>query len=306
MAVLILALAAGGRSAAGGQVGRGSLASESAGEALGGASIDHRLADSRQHPLVTSLAVTPTGTLLVGTGAGVLTSSDQGKTWTRVGGRGLPDRPVSAVAVDPENAHTLYVAVRTSGALYKSTNAGIDWHRLRGPNPRVGLTAVAVDPKDPATVYVGTDFGCTGCDVTGLFKSTNGGRTWQAAAAYVDGGCPAVAIDPINPQHVYASDGGFTVSTDGGKSWRSHGPNGVNALAIDPGNGQTVYAGTFAGVFKSTSGGRSWSVARKGLPRGANVNALVADPHKSSVVIASASGRLFKTTDAGVTWKPLN
>lgn len=188
-------------------------------------------------------------------------------------------------------------------------------------NPVTIATAIPSPVEFPLTLYAGT--------AGGVFKSTNGGVSWTAANT----GIPnveiyVVAIDPSNPDTVYAGTGFTPItcanlykSTDGGARWTATSlatavglveigqPScfaAVHALAIDPTNPLILYAGGggLNGVFKSTNGGATW--ARSGLTAGA-IYSLAIDPSNPSTIFAADAGRgLLKTTNAGAAWVPLN
>jgi hypothetical protein len=141
--------------------------------------------------------------------------------------------------------------------------AGVGVWTSNGPEGG-DIRALAIDPVTPTTLYAGT-FG-------GVFKSTDGGGSWQAMnIGLVDsfGFVPfvyALVIDPVTPTTLYAgTSGGVFKSTDGGGSWNPMNTDlidpffgfipSVSALAIDPVIPTTLYAGTGVGVFKSTDGG---------------------------------------------------
>jgi len=96
--------------------------------------------------------------------------------------------------------------------------------------------------------------------------------------------------------------------------WTSIGPDGGNAhaLAIDPQNPNIVYASTSGGVFKSVNGGANWSAANSGLPAGYFARSLAIDPRNPSTVYAGGSCTvlgscgIFKSTDGGTNWSPAN
>jgi photosystem II stability/assembly factor-like uncharacterized protein len=141
------------------------------------------------------------------------------------------------------------------------------------PNPGQ-IRSLAIDPKTPQTIYAGAISNC------GVFKSTDGGRSWVAInAGLINKNVVALAIDPSAPQTIYAGttymggiNGGVFKSTDGGSKWipiNTGMPDipTIGALAIDPSTPQTVYAATGRnGVVKSTNGGKKWFAADKGLP----------------------------------------
>lgn len=132
----------------------------------------------------------------------------------------------------------------------------------------------------------------------------------------------ALAIDPQNPNNVYAGSGepncyaankGIYDSADGGLSWidTQSGIGCLSAIVIDPQNTGTVYAGSWfnGGVNKSTDEGRTWTVISSGLPPATNfgpwVNALAIDPRNSGTLFAGAN-RVFKSIDGGANWVAMN
>jgi photosystem II stability/assembly factor-like uncharacterized protein len=177
------------------------------------------------------------------------------------------------------------------------------------------ISALAVDPQSPQTVFAGTRR-------AGLFKSTDGGGSWQPLTNGLSA-TPIVslAIAPADPQTVYAGTGlGVFKTTNGGASWRAvnEGLFGkesayererrlsegyVQTLVVDARDPETVYAGTAKrGLFKSTTGGASWQrVGGEGV--------VVVDPsdrgtiYAAGDVAAGSSTRIFKSTDAGSSWR---
>ena len=86
---------------------------------------------------------------------------------------GVPNRYVSAVAVNPRSSITVYIALAGTGSghVYKSTNGGASWTNINGNLPDIAANDIVVDPVLPNTLYVGTD--------VGVFATTNGGTTWS-------------------------------------------------------------------------------------------------------------------------------
>jgi photosystem II stability/assembly factor-like uncharacterized protein len=296
--------------------------------------------------------------IYVGTGFGILKSGDAGRTW-RQANDGLADRyvmdlvisrsapeivyaatragvfksttsgarwrdlgltSVTALAVDPREANTIYAA-RDDG-VYKRAHGARSWQRvMRGRR----VFAVAIDPTRPETIYAGAG--------NGVFKSTNGGRRWQAmnrglfpretqqqrGHRLAEGFVLAFAINPRRPQVIYlGSNYGVFKSTNAARSWRSanagirgHGKfRSVGSLVVDPLNPTTLYAGhsVQGGVSKTSNGGRTWSAAAK-LPRSGYPLALAIDPRNPRTVYAgttrSGGGEAYKSTDGGRTWRQL-
>ena len=127
-------------------------------------------------------------------------------------------------------------------------------------------------------------------------------------AAPGDFAAPAVhtsllAIDPRNPQVLYAGGRGVNKSSDGGLTWRKSGLGytPVLALAVDPSEARVLYAGTNAGAFKSTDAGATWLPLRGALD-GVRVEALAIDPDDHRTVFAGTDGGVFWSIDGGVHW----
>jgi photosystem II stability/assembly factor-like uncharacterized protein len=251
---------------------------------------------------VTALAVDPQDPDVVYAArddpADLLKSTDGGRSWQRlrvpwkpwISDRGLAY--VEALFVDPQNPKAVYAYVDNaadngSPVWFKSTDGGATWEVPEDPffsTADAGIpgtesdpSALAFDPLDSHTVYAYDDH-------APLFKSTDGGATWQRAGyPFIPASLSVhvLAIDPREPTTLYAAEEeeyqgegifkkgkGIFKSTDGGSSWRAVGLKGHNvwALAIDPRRRQTVYAGTESGFFRSTDGGHSWSRFSRGLP----------------------------------------
>jgi hypothetical protein len=176
-------------------------------------------------------------------------------------------------------AGVLVVAVLVFGG---AGPVAADWIGL-GLNGWKAL-ALAVDPETPTTLYAGTDGG-------GVFKTTDGGASWNAGLT--NRMVLALALDPQTPTTLYAGTyGGVFKTTDGGASWSAAGLANriVLALALDPQTPTTLYAGTDGGgVFKTTDGGASWSAMNGGLTL-LTVRALALDPQTPTTLYAGTDG----------------
>jgi photosystem II stability/assembly factor-like uncharacterized protein len=117
----------------------------------------------------------------------------------------------------------------------------------------------------------------------------------------------ALAVDPGNPQVVYAGTfgRGLFKSLDAGETWTNQGPSAgdgfVTSLAIDPARPATLYAGTLLGVYKSTDGGASWLPSLP-LTFPDEFGALAIDPRTPSTLFAGNRSGIYKSTDGGKTW----
>lgn len=153
----------------------------------------------------------------------------------------------------------------------------------------------------------------------GVYQTSDGGATWIAANfGLPDAPVFSLAIDPSNPQILYAGTNGNRIfkSITGGQLWSpaSSGlsDNIVLTLAVDPYNPATVYAGTATseffpvfGVAKSTNAGQTWAVANSGLPAGI-ITSLVVDPFDHTVLYAGTNfDGVYRSLDGGQHWDVL-
>ena len=148
---------------------------------------------------------------------GLYRSNDDGSTWKRVEGDGLPDGPLGkiSVAVSGADSNIVYALIEAKkGGLYRSEDGGTHWslinddHRFR--QRAWYFTHLWADPKNPGGVYIAD---------TGLFHSIDGGKTFEVVPA-PHGDHHALWIDPNDPNRlINGNDGGATISVDGGKKW---------------------------------------------------------------------------------------
>lgn len=276
---------------------------------------------------------------------GVFASEDEGATWTRRN-RGFAGLPAYAVAAAPGTPGLLWAALGNQG-LFRSTNGGKDW--TLEPVPALRL---ALDPSSPSTLYASvpprawrTDDGggswnelppvpgalcvdpmspATLWSYAGsIYKSVDGGATWERRTLPGPGGAEHLAFAPSSPSTMYAAGRlpttghfGRTAawrSTDGGATWtaidQGLGDSSATALALDPVDSRLVYLATCGlycspgqGIWKSTDGGASWTVARADFGD-FGVSALAASPLAGIVWAGGNPGTIFRSTDGGETWK---
>jgi photosystem II stability/assembly factor-like uncharacterized protein len=251
----------------------------------------------------------------------LLKSTDGGRSWRRLR---VPwnwiwdvgSATFSALAVDPRDPDVVYAGIDNGSSVwFKSTDGGATWEgawdgsfvfRASAYAADPFPSALAFDPLDPDTLY-GYGGGLP------LFKSTDGGATWQRVAyPFIPASLNVgnLAIDPREPATLYAAAGesmtfprnpgegeGIFKSTDAGSSWRALGLKGHNiwALAIDPRQRQTVYAGTESGLFRSTDGGGSWSRFSRGLPSD-GIESLAVDPARGILYAVLTDGGIYELT----------
>jgi photosystem II stability/assembly factor-like uncharacterized protein len=148
---------------------------------------------------------------------GLYRSNDDGATWKRVEGNGLPDGPLGKIGVSVSGAdsNVVYALIEAKkGGLYRSDDGGTNWalinddHRFR--QRAWYFTHVWADTKDSNKVYIAN---------TGLYRSIDGGKSFDRLNA-PHGDHHALWIDPNNPNRlINGNDGGATISIDGGKNW---------------------------------------------------------------------------------------
>jgi photosystem II stability/assembly factor-like uncharacterized protein len=208
---------------------------------------------------------------------GLYKTTDGGKTWKAVltvgGGQ---HTGVSDVVMDPENPDVLFATAYQrerkvwtlidggpEGGLYKSTDAGATWNRVRSGLPtgdigRVGLAWSASDPKILyATVEAAERRG-------GIFRSTNRGATWERRNEFDSGAMyyATIYVDPKNSERIYVMNVNIMVSDDGGTTLRSLGSRSKHvdnhAMWIDPKDTDYYLVGCDGGVYESYDRGENW------------------------------------------------
>jgi len=249
------------------------------------------IAVSESHPRIVFVGMgehAPRG-VMTSYGDGVYKSTDGGSTWKKMGLE--KTQHISRIIIHPENPDIVYVAAQ--GALhaandergvYKSIDGGENWERVLFVNSLTGAAELSMDMNFPDVLYAAMWEHqrlpwkvISGGDGSGLYKSTDGGKTWSI----LQNGLPkemgkmAIAVSRANSQKVYAliesdSDkglGGLFVSEDGGENWTK--VSGDNRLVqrawyyievfADPQIENTVYV-LSAPALRSIDGGKTWEV----------------------------------------------
>ena len=224
-----------------------------------------------------ALAIAPSqpSTLFIGVNnQGVLKSTDGGASWGLANSGLIAAGPyVSALAIDPTTANTVYAATPPTGQpdtpakLFKSTDGSAHWNQIPiGLPSNTEITSLVVDPATPSTIYASyADYGDPGQG--GVLKSSDGGGTWVAASQNLPtGSVGKLVIGSGFPSPVYAvTSGGVFTSTDGATSWTPVNnaglPNvGLSDLATDR-TGSVLRAATIAGIFEYQVSGTSSSAS---------------------------------------------
>ena len=269
-----------------------------------------------------------------------------GLSWRNIGPAVTGTRIVDLAVVERE-PRIIYAATASSG-VWKTTNAGTTWAPVFERERTVSLGGIAVAPSDPNVVWVATgepnmrNLRSTSWG-DGVYRSTDGGRTWQQRGLADAQHMGRIVIHPTNPQIVYASvlgsmwqhdptkNGvrGLWKTSDGGASWKKVLSAGAHAgivdVAIDPTRPDTLYAaawhrerrdwsyvnvGAEGGVYRSTDAGATWAKLTAGLPDGPvgriGLSVCRSRPQTVYAAIEGAGAGVFRTTDGGATWTRRN
>ncbi|MCB9887485.1 MAG: glycosyl hydrolase [Planctomycetes bacterium] len=267
----------------------------------------------------------------VSSGDGVWKSLDAGKTWEFAG---LPDsRHISRIRIHPKDPDVVYAAVmgHVSGpseerGVYRSKDGGKSWQRVLFANAQAGAADLCFSPDDPNVLYATTWRAIrtpwsleSGGDGSGLYKSTDGGDTWQPLhgnKGLPEGtlGISGICVSPADPKRVYAQieaeAGGLFRSEDAGATWTKVNEDRdlrqrawyYTRVYADPKDVDTVYVVNVQ-FHKSTDGGKTFTTIR--TPHGDNHDLWI-DPKDPARMIEGNDGGACVTTDGGKTWSSID
>lgn len=236
---------------------------------------------------------------------GVWRSDDGGATWTNTSGGSLgAEEDVAALAVAPGTPARLY-ALSTEGV--SVLEEGQPWAARRSGLPEAGTVVfndVAVDPSDPDVLYVATS-------PAGIFRSGNGGGSWQAANGDLPGGprnVKGVTVDAGGTVFLTLRAAGLFYSDDGGDSWTSTQAGitftttlfgTVSAPVFDPAEPNVAFTFNNDGVFRTEDGGATWTPYSLGLTRSTFVTTLAFQPARPHTTLGGTSiSGVWTVTDA--------
>jgi photosystem II stability/assembly factor-like uncharacterized protein len=256
--------------------------------------------------------------------------------WRSIGPfRGGRTRAAAGVPGQPN----LFYMGQVNGGVWKSDDDGRTWIPIFDSQPTGSIGAIAVAPSDPNIIYVASGEGLQRPDLSvgnGIYKSTDAGQTWTHLGLRDGQQIPALAIDPRDPNHLFAAvlghpyganeERGVFVSTDGGQNWGKalyvDENTGASDIAMDPSNPDVLYAslresregpwefgneysGTHGGIFKSTDAGKTWHKLTQGLPEVAQAYVAIASSNPRRLYATVATGRtvgIYRSDDAGENW----
>lgn len=263
-------------------------------------------------------------------GDGIYKSVDAGKTWTHLGLR--DGQQIAQLAVDPTNANKIFVAVaghpygpNAERGVYRSLDGGKTFDKVLYRDENVGASDVGIDPSNPQIVYAALwesregpwENGVFNGDGGGVFKSTDGGKTWRQ----LTNGLPPnivqanIAIAPSKPSTLFAAVRTKTIaklyrSDNGGESWVGTTDDPRPALGIgggdlpvvrfDPKNKEIIYSASVV-CWKSIDGGKSWDGWR-GAPGGDDYQNVWINPNNPDIIFLGSDQGAIVTVNGGTTW----
>ena len=211
---------------------------------------------------------------------------------------------VRSLAYDPHNPDRVYLGTST-GQVFTSPDDGRNWARLAqfGTANDSVIDHIAVSPQD-GTLYVAT-WSVQDKEVGDLFRSRDGGNTWQMLPGMHGKSIRSFAMAPSDPKILVAGTlDGIYRSFDAGASWDRISPEhhaeikNIESVAIDPQNPSVIYAGTWHLPWKTTDGGQTWHSIKQGVIDDSDVFSIIVSHASPSVVYASACSGIYKSEDA--------
>ena len=215
--------------------------------------------------------------------------------WRNVGPDIISGRVTEVQGVSG-NKNIIWASFATSG-FWKTEDAGKTWTSLFDKEATLSIGAFGIAPTNQDIIYLGTgeaNIFRASLPGIGVYKSTDGGKTWNFSGLENAGTISRVIVHPTNPNHVYVAttgnewsyggDKGLFMTTDGGKSWKKlikDGKAGVIDLVMDPSDPNILYASEWNrirlrwsdptpqdgdNIWKSTDGGKNWKKLTNGLP----------------------------------------
>lgn len=234
---------------------------------------------------------------------------------------------VNAIAVDPNNPNIWYAGA-PAGGIWKSTNAGQRWNNLFDDFLQIGVSGIAIDPNNSNIIYIATgDDDAADSYSIGVFKSTNGGQTWNETGLNPSNTTEnslmnEIVIDPANSNIIWVgTSSGLYKSTDAGNTFNHVRAGFISDFKLKPGDPNTVYAvanshiggaGNSAIFYKTTNGADFTQIESSVLPAAAGrvvLGVTPANPEFLYVLAANTSGQnfsyqgLYVSEDSGVTFE---
>ncbi|MFT5217504.1 MAG: photosystem II stability/assembly factor-like uncharacterized protein [Glaciecola sp.] len=250
---------------------------------------------------------------------------------------------ITAIDVLSSNTKIIYVGA-ASGGVWKSENGGSAWNPVFDDQPTQNIGALAIQQNNPDIIWVGTGEGNPRNSMNlgmGVFRSINGGETWEHMGLEATKTIHRIIIDPNNPNTIYVGAMGDPFSPDkhrglyktinGGKDWKkilfSNNKSGIGDLAMDPLNSNKLFANLYehdrspyyftsggegSGLYVTHDGGEKWKKLGKanGLPSGnlGRIGFAIAPSETNRIYakIEAKKNALYRSDDGGSNWSLIN
>ena len=263
----------------------------------------------------------------------------QGMRWRSIGpARGGRTLAVTGVRGQPE----VFYFGAVDGGVWRSNDAGRTWKPIFDSEGIASIGTIAVAPSNPLIIYVGTGEADMRSDIAygnGMYKSTDGGKTWRHVGLEDSRQIARILVDPQDPEKVFVAalghaygpnaERGVFYSKDGGKTWKRvlfHDENtGAIDLAFQPGNPKTIFAallqtrrppwniyppskGPGTGLYRSKDGGEHWEqLSGHGLPSEGlgrmGITFAPSNPRRIYLIADAKEGGLYRSDDGGENWR---
>ena len=242
------------------------------------------------------------------------------------------------------NQPNIIYAATATGGVWKSINAGLNWEPIFDEQDFASIGAIAVNQNNPNIVWVGTGEGNTRNSTSyggGMYKSIDGGKTWQSVGLKGTERINRIALHPTNPDIAYAAalgtlwseneERGLYKTVDGGKSWQRvlyvDQKTGATDIKMDPSNPNKLYAATWqfrrwpykfesggegSGLYVSHDAGETWQrkTQEDGLPEGDLGRMVIAvsksNPNRVYALVEAEKSALVRSDDGGQSWTQVN
>ena len=224
---------------------------------------------------------------------------------------------INTAIVDP-NDPTVWYAGAPAGGIWKSTDSGANWTNLFDDFPQIGVSGIAIDPNNSDIIYIATGDDDAGDSFSaGVFKSLNGGQTWNETELNPSNSnfgllMNEIFINPNNTDIVFVgTTQGLFRTIDGGDNWEEILSGEIDDFRLKPNDPNTIYAVRSSRYFRSTNGGDDFESITDILPTTAGrsvIEVTEANPDVLYIMMAETFTNgggflgLFKSTDSGSTF----
>ncbi|MGH8379185.1 MAG: WD40/YVTN/BNR-like repeat-containing protein, partial [Gammaproteobacteria bacterium] len=264
------------------------------------------------------------------TGAGVYYSPDAGKTWEFKGLKNAGQ--IAAIVIDPKNPDIVFVAAlgdpwgpNPERGVFRTSDGGKTWQKALYADDSTGASSLVMEPGNPQVLFAGMWSArrypwtmINGSATGGVWRSTDGGSTWQKLGEGLptgDTGRITLAVAPSNPEHVYAliptTHGTLWSSTDLGKHWSMVSDNHALAvrqwyfagMAVAPNDDSRIYFASL-NLMESDDGGKTAHPIDKGVH--VDHHAVWVDPQNPARILQGNDGGVYLSVNGGKNWRFLD